>query len=204
MLRLLNLKQQPICLKEQGKRKQGAKNIARMATMLQDPIIFCDESRIPCDEPIVCTVQGSAVLLGHTAGVYDAEVVGALAGLQGAQNNTLARLATDITVCLDNQEAALRLATGIPTSTSYKDLIKFYNLATRWNSHERSIYAPAGGVYVQCCQVILGNEQADQLAKKACKEVTSRKEISLARAKILTDKHYEDAVAANWQANAPE
>jgi hypothetical protein len=65
------------------------------------------------------------VPLGKTTEVYDAEVIGALAGLHAALHTCMTRFATNIMICLNNQEAALRLYTGIPTSTSASEIIEF-------------------------------------------------------------------------------
>ena len=58
------------------------------------------------------------VPLGHTTEVYDAEIEGALAGVRAALAHYMARFATKLTVCLDNEEAALRLHSGTPTDSN--------------------------------------------------------------------------------------
>jgi hypothetical protein len=70
-------------------------------------------------------IEQGQVPLGKTAEVYDTEVIGALTGLQATLRSYIARFATNITICLDNQEAALHLHTGIPTSTSTSKILEF-------------------------------------------------------------------------------
>ncbi|KAI1002253.1 hypothetical protein K3495_g5949 [Podosphaera aphanis] len=68
-----------------------------------------------------CVYRGSQEILfgriplGHTAQVYDAEIAGAVAGLRAACSHFMARFATNVAVCLDNEEAAIRLHTRCPT-----------------------------------------------------------------------------------------
>lgn len=57
--------------------------------------------------------------LGNLAEVFDAEVTGATQGLRAALAHPLARFASGVTICLDNEEAALRLHLGQPTATSF-------------------------------------------------------------------------------------
>lgn len=49
------------------------------------------------------------VPLGHTTQAYDAEIVGVLARLRAAYSHFMARFSTNVAVCLDNKEAAIRL-----------------------------------------------------------------------------------------------
>ncbi|KAI1001687.1 hypothetical protein K3495_g6513 [Podosphaera aphanis] len=73
--------------------------------------------------------QGS-LPLGSSAEVYDAEVTGATAGLSAALTNPMAYYATNVTVCLDNQEAALRLIIDTPTATSFPRIALFRELVS--------------------------------------------------------------------------
>ena len=79
--------------------------------------------------------------LGESAEVYDAEIAGATEGLDAALHNPMAQLATNITVCLDNQEAALRLLIDTPTQSSSSRIARFRHLATRWIERECSYYS---------------------------------------------------------------
>src|SRR5213075_463559 len=49
-------------------------------------------------------IERASIGLGCTATVFDAEVVAATAGLTAALGNPMARFATNVTVCLDNEE----------------------------------------------------------------------------------------------------
>ncbi|KAI0995451.1 hypothetical protein K3495_g12728 [Podosphaera aphanis] len=59
--------------------------------------------------------QGS-LPLGTSTEVYDAEIRRATEGLAAALHSPIARFATNVTVCLDNREAALRLKSNAPTA----------------------------------------------------------------------------------------
>jgi hypothetical protein len=63
--------------------------------------------------------------LGNTATVYDAEIIGASLGLQAAMQNSMAKYATDITICLNNEEAAIHLHTEETTKTSAAEIQDF-------------------------------------------------------------------------------
>ncbi|KAI0995339.1 hypothetical protein K3495_g12842 [Podosphaera aphanis] len=106
----------------------------------------------------------------------------------------MARFATNVTVCLDNQESALRLKSNAPIPSSSE-------LKIRWCPAHVSI---------------LGNETADSLAKLACEAPgpTLAKLAceapgptlapSIARAKRETKARYEASVATYWSRNAPD
>ncbi|POS86558.1 hypothetical protein EPUL_002249, partial [Erysiphe pulchra] len=81
------------------------------------------------------------VPLGRTAEVYDAETYGALKGLRAA---TMVKYATDVTICLDNEEAALRLYTGIAKSSISGQIAEFQLLRRQWESRNFSRVTAAG------------------------------------------------------------
>jgi ribonuclease HI len=146
------------------------------------------------------------VPLGKTAEVYDAEVIGALAGLHAALRTCMARFATNVMICLDNQEAALRLHTGIPTSTSASEIIEFQACRQVWLTRERARNATRGAVGIRWCPAhvgIAGNELADQLAKAACLLPTTRSKASVACAQRLSKLRYERAAAEYWSEKRP-
>ena len=70
-------------------------------------------------------VDRGSIGLGDTAGVYDAEVVAATAGLTTALNQPMAKYATSVTVCLDNEEAAVQLHGNMATKTSATEFHSF-------------------------------------------------------------------------------
>ncbi|KAI1002951.1 hypothetical protein K3495_g5260 [Podosphaera aphanis] len=57
-------------------------------------------------------IASGKVPLGRTVEVYDAETIGATEGPKAVTVNSMAKFATNVIVCLDNEEAALRLYTG--------------------------------------------------------------------------------------------
>ena len=128
------------------------------------------------------------VPLGQTAEVYDAEVEAALAGLKAASSHYMGRFATKVTVCLDNQEAALRLHPGTPTDSSAAAILEFQASKHAWHTRERAPNAAPGTVDIRWCPGhagIPGNELADQLAKAACQMPTDRQTATIARARRL-------------------
>lgn len=147
------------------------------------------------------------VPLGRTAEVYDAEIHGALEGLRAAINHTMAKYATDVTICLDNEEAALRLYTGIATSSSSGQIAEFQLLRRQWESRNFSMVAAAGRVnirWVPSHSKIRGNERADTLAKTACNMHTNRTQASTAKARHLIAERYEIGITTYWHKKAPE
>lgn len=150
--------------------------------------------------------QGS-VPLGQSAEVYDAEVVGAMEGLAAAIRNPMAYYATNITVCLDNQEAASRLLLGPPTPSSSTRIAKFRDLARSWPSRNRARYTEPGRVSVRWCPAhsgIPGNEKADALAKAACTITAPNLAPSIARARRIVNLRYEASASEYWSRNAPD
>ena len=147
------------------------------------------------------------VSLGQTAEVYDAEVVAALAGVKAASAHFMARFATTITVCLDNEEAALRLHSGPPTDSSAAAILEFQACKLAWLRRERAPNAAPGSVDIRWCPAhvgIPGNELADQLAKAACQMPTERQTATITRARRLIEERYDAAARAYWRGNRPE
>ena len=121
-------------------------------------------------------------------------------------NRVMARFATTITVCLDNEEVALRLHSGTPTDSSAAAILEFQACKLAWLQRERATNAGPGSVDVRWCPAhvgIPGNELADQLAKGACQLPTERQTATIARARHLIER-YESAVKAYWRGNCPE
>ena len=147
------------------------------------------------------------VPLGQTAEVYDAEIEGALAGIRAASAHLMARFATRVTVCLDNEEAAIRLFSGVPTDSSAAAILDFQASRLAWTSRDRAGTAAPGAVDIRWCPAhvgIAGNEIADQLAKAACQMATARQSTTIARAKLLLKQRYEAAAKSYWQEHCPE
>ena len=160
-----------------------------------------------------CVYRGSQeivrgqVPLGQTAEVYDAEVEAALAGLKAASSHYMGRFATKVTVCLDNQEAAIRLHSGTPTDSSAAAILEFQASKHAWHTRERAPNAAPGTVDIRWCPGhagIPGNELADQLAKAACQMPTNRQTATIARARRLIEGRYATAASAYWRGNCPD
>ena len=77
-----------------------------------------------------------AISLGTTAEVFDAEATAALAGLEAAIELPSTRFATDLWVCLDNLEVALRLLSVFPGS-SQATFAKFIKVASKWQQRSQ-------------------------------------------------------------------
>lgn len=147
------------------------------------------------------------VPLGQTVEIYDAEIHGALEGLRAALDHPMAKFATDLIVYLDNEEAALRLHTGVPTPTSSGLIAEFQTLRKNWETRARSRVARAGKVIIRWIPShtnIKENDRVDSLAKTACNMPTTRTQASIARARRLIKERYETEISAYWNTNAPE
>ena len=70
-------------------------------------------------------VGQSTLPLGASGEVYDGGIAETTEGVGAALHNPMARFATNITVCFDNQEAALRLLVGTPSSSSSSRIAHF-------------------------------------------------------------------------------
>ncbi|KAI0994954.1 hypothetical protein K3495_g13227 [Podosphaera aphanis] len=93
---------------------------------------------------------------------------------------------TNVTVCLDNQEAALRLLIDTSMATSSPRIAFLLELASSWRQRSRSQNTLPGSVNVRWCPGhvgIPGNEVADALAKSACTTQSPILPISIVRAK---------------------
>ncbi len=159
-----------------------------------------------------CIFRGESLLgqgqigLGELATVYDAEVLAATAGLEAALGNYMTRFATNIAICLDNEEAAIRLHDNRPTETSANAFAHFERLRHEWAARERAGCARPGVVEIRWVpghRNIPGNELADRLAKAACSLPPDNKEATLAAARRLLKDRYISALKSHWDTNAP-
>ena len=119
----------------------------------------------------------------------------------------MARYANKVFVCLDNQEAALRLLVCNPTPSSSPRITQFRGLATAWTRRDRCHFTEVGSVIIKWCPAhvgILGNEAADVLAKQACTLPASSLAPSISRAKRDIKVRCQDSATRYWTQNAPE
>lgn len=79
----------------------------------------------------------SQIPLERTAHSYDVEIAGATAGLRAACSHTIALFAKNITVCLDNEEAAIGLHAEQPNPPSSTQFAELKMLSRTWTQIER-------------------------------------------------------------------
>lgn len=147
------------------------------------------------------------VPLGRNVEVYDAEIIGAVSGLRAACSHLMARFAKNVTVCLDNEEAAIRLHAGCATPSSSTRILEFQSLRRTWLERPKAITTYEGSVLVRWIpghQGIVGNERADTLAKLACSLESQNTEASVARGRRLLEERYNDSLVSYWNSHAPK
>ncbi|POS82419.1 hypothetical protein EPUL_006106 [Erysiphe pulchra] len=160
-----------------------------------------------------CIYRGSqkflhgCIPLGRTVELYDAEVIGALEGFRVVYSYMMGRFATNVAICLDNQEAAIQLRSGQPTLSSFNQIKEFQTLCITWKSRDREIGVQVGTVLVKWIpdhQGILGNERADTLAKQAFDQQTTRTLASISCAENYAQIFYNNASLDFWKSSAVE
>ena len=131
--------------------------------------------------------------LGNSSEVYDAEIAGATEGLAAAIRNPLAYYASNVTVCLGNQEAAIRLLLDTPKASSSAKIFNFRKLAVNRRRRPCGQNTSPREVAVLWClglAGIFGNEVADALAKAACAAPALHSELSVAKIYSLSEQSY--------------
>ncbi|KAJ5110315.1 hypothetical protein N7532_002960 [Penicillium argentinense] len=106
---------------------------------------------------------------GSRTEVYDAEIMGAAEGLRAAINLSCASYSTGLVILLDNLAAASLLADGRPMPHRRELTDLFQNLTTQWEYTPYILSTPRTPVEVRWVpghSGIVGNETADELAKK--------------------------------------
>ncbi|KAI0994911.1 hypothetical protein K3495_g13269, partial [Podosphaera aphanis] len=114
--------------------------------------------------------------------------------------------AKNVAICLDNEEAAIRLHAGRPSPSSSTRILDFQELRGTWKNRERATATLPGSVqvrWVPAHQGITGNLRADALAKEACNLLTEISEATIARAKSLSEERYLDELGQYWNLQAP-
>ncbi len=94
-------------------------------------------------------VASGTLDLSRLATIYDAEVVAPVAGAQTALRHWMAAYATDLTIYLNNEEAAIRLHAGRPTATSAAEFRAFEALREAWATRPLAGPEKAGQVRVR-------------------------------------------------------
>ncbi|POS84046.1 hypothetical protein EPUL_003921 [Erysiphe pulchra] len=103
----------------------------------------------------------------------------------------MAKFATNVAVCLDNEDAAIRLHTGNLTPFSCKNYVIYGTTSP-------------GTVIVRCIPGHASMAGNDSLVKSACNEATLRIKASISRATRLLNERYEVNITSYWENKAPE
>lgn len=156
-------------------------------------------------------LERASIALGHTAEVFDAELIGAISGLRAALNNPFAKFARDVFIVLDNEEAAIRLHSRTPTEACSNAINDFQQLCDEWPGVARMRMGPTfpaqyGEVKIRWCPAHLGiegNELADRLAKEACTLPSDTHDMTITRARRSVKERYEKALHDYWGQKAP-
>ena len=152
------------------------------------------------------TIAEVRIPLGTNMEVYDAEIVGAVRGLEAAMSSPGTHLATSIHVLLDNQKAIGCLLTQAPSRTSQSDILQFRRRAKDWPSRQRYPSARPGSVnviWIPGHAGIQGNERADALARDARTLTPPSPLCSLAAALRLAKEKSKAEVNTWWSKEAP-
>src|SRR6202012_2503185 len=152
-------------------------------------------------------VLKQAIPLGYNAEVFDAEAIGALAGLKAALQLETAKYAENLWVFLDNLEVATQLL-GHTSSSSQAVFNEFYKLAPLWLARQRLAHIPIGAVQIKWVPghtKIPGNEAADSMAKEGARMPLAKETPhTYASLKHWTKRTVSLANQKLWQVVSPE
>ncbi|CCF35795.1 reverse transcriptase [Colletotrichum higginsianum] len=144
--------------------------------------------------------------LGHQTEVFDAEAQAAFRGLLEAMRSPTARMADNVHICLDNLAVTARLVTRSPGSSQAR-FRAFSELSVSWAQRGRTSWTRPGRVYIWWCPGhtgIAGNEEADALAKEACRQIPeSQPQPTLAHLKRESRAADLQAFARRWPSICP-
>lgn len=146
-----------------------------------------------------------SIPLCRFAHVYDTEIFGVIAVLCAVCSYYMARFAKNVAICLNNEEVAIRLHTGLPFPSSFMQITKFQALRETWFKRQSAPIVKSESVKMRWMpryQRIIGNEHDDALAKEACTIVTHNKEASIAQAKSRLEKRYNSSLVSFWSSQA--
>jgi ribonuclease HI len=149
----------------------------------------------------------SSFSLGPGKEVFDAEAEAALAGIKAAMARYTARFATNLWICLDNLEVAMRLLSP-STGTSQAVFESFRELAATWPLRERLPHTKEGSVRIRWVPghaQIPENEAADLAAKEGAAAPPPRScEYSFASLKRQAKTDAMTAAHTLWMSTAPQ
>lgn len=142
--------------------------------------------------------------MGRTAHSYDAEVVGAIAGLRAVCSHIMAYFARNFVVYLGYEEVAIRFQTGQSALSSSTQFLDFQKLYQSWTQIEWATGIENGTVQVRWITGhtgIIGNERADVLTKQVYGMVTANMTIILVWARIKLEENHRVGLTKCWNSH---
>ncbi|KAJ5385666.1 hypothetical protein N7509_008207 [Penicillium cosmopolitanum] len=156
--------------------------------------------------PLRLTVYSDG-LPGSQTEVYDAELMGAVEGLQAAVNLPCVSYSAGLVIFLDNLAVASLLADGRPALHRRKLTNLFQKLTTQWKSAPYILSTPRTPVEVRWMpghSGIAGNETADELAKRGAALDGSYIPPSLSYLMREAKQHTRAATCTAYTRDAPQ